>query len=253
MVDLDPSNSCASVPHNGVRAIRIEICQGRAVADDGKFEREVTRTRRIGGRKLLLWLLVVLVVAVVPSVVVPTLMCRPEKRDLPVIGHVEPFSLVDELGRPFTDEAMRGKVSIVSFIFTRCDTICPVTAMKVEKIQEKTFNVGRDVKLVSFSVDPKYDTPEKLAAFGKLYRADPERWRFVTGPYDAVYKVVEGSFMTSMMQLPDRPSGAPDIAHGGYFLLVDRALNIRGTYDSGQVHNLDQLMSDARYLARTQR
>ena len=43
------------------------------------------------------------------------------------------------------------------------------------------------------------------------------------------------------------------IPNGGYFLLVDRALNIRGTYDSGHVRNLDQLMSDARYLARTQR
>lgn len=246
-----PSNSCATVPRPSLRAIRSEICQVPTVTEN--LERSVEPKRAIRGPRLLFALLVILLVAVIPSVVVPTLFCRAEERDLPTLGSIEPFTLVDERGQPFDDTAMRGKITIVSFIFTRCDTICPVIAMKLERIQEKTFNVGRDIKLVSFSVDPKHDTPEKLAAFGKMYRADPERWRFVTGAHDDVYKVVEGSFMTSMMRLPDKPTGVPDIAHGGYFLLVDRALNIRGTYDSDRVHQLDELMSDARYLARTQR
>jgi hypothetical protein len=59
--------------------------------------------------------------------------------------------------------------------------------------------------------------------------------------------------MTSMMRLPDKPNGVPDISHRGYFLLVDRMLQIRGIYDSDRVHQLDELMSDARYLARTQK
>ena len=207
----------------------------------------------VPGRRLLFTLLVILLVAVIPSVVVPTLMCRKEQKVLPDLGTVTPFALVDETGGPFTDAAMRGKITIVSFIFTRCDTICPVTAMKLERIQEKIFDVSRDVKIVSFSVDPKYDTPAKLAAFGQKYRANAEQWRFVTGDYDAVYKVVEGPFMTSMMRLPDKPNGVPDIAHGGYFLLVDRNLTIRGTYDSDRIYQLDDLMRDARYLARTQK
>lgn len=59
--------------------------------------------------------------------------------------------------------------------------------------------------------------------------------------------------MTSMLRLPDRPSGAPDIAHGGYFLLVDQDLHIRGIYDSDRIHQLDDLLADARFLARTGR
>lgn len=218
---------------------------------DPILERNARRPLR--GPRLLVGLLVILLLAVIPGIVVPTLVCRPETKHLDDIGIVAPFSLVDESGQPFTSDAMRGKITIVSFIFTRCDTICPVTAMKLERIQEKTFDLGRDIKLVSFSVDPRYDTPDKLAAYARQYRADPERWRFVTGDHDAVYRVVEGSFMTSMMRLPDKPSGVPDIAHGGYFLLVDRNLHIRGSYDSDRVHTLDELMSDARYLARTQK
>lgn len=196
-------------------------------------------------------LLVVLLVAVVPAVVVPTLMCRPEHKPLPDLGEVTAFSLVDQTGAPFTDEALRGKVTIVSFIFTRCDTICPVISMKMQRIQEKTFDVGQQIKLVSFSVDPTHDTPERLAEYAKRYNADPERWRFITGPYDKVHALVEGPFMTSMMRKPDRPTGAPDIAHGGYFLLLDPELHIRGIYDSDLVNQLDALMRDARYLART--
>jgi protein SCO1 len=205
----------------------------------------------VPGRRLLVVLLVVFLAAVVPAIVVPTLLCRPEQKPPPALGQVTPFQLVDQTGAPFTDAAMRGHVSIVSFVFTRCDTICPVISMKMERIQDKTFDVRDKVKLVSFSVDPTYDTPERLAEYGARYRANPERWRFVTGPHDRVHALIEGPFMTSMLRLPDRPSGAPDIKHGGYFLLVDPNLEIRGVYDSDLINQLDALMRDARYLART--
>ncbi len=207
----------------------------------------------IPGRRLLFGLLVVFLVAVVPSIIVPTLMCRPEHKPMPDLGAIGEFSLVDQTGQPFSDAAMAGHVSIVSFIFTRCDTICPTISMKMQRIQEKTFDVGEAVKLVSFSVDPTYDTPERLAEYGKRYRAQPDRWRFVTGPYDKVHALIEGPFMTSMLRAGDRPSGVPDIQHGGYFLLVDPQLHIRGMYDSNIINQLEALMRDARYLARTSR
>jgi protein SCO1 len=206
----------------------------------------------VAGRRLLIGLLIVFLAAVLPAIVVPTLMCRPEQKPLPVLGSISAFELVDHTGAPFTDAAMRGHVSIVSFVFTRCDTICPVISMKMGRIQEKTFDVGDKIKLVSFSVDPTYDTPERLAEYSKRYHAKPDRWRFVTGPFDKVHALIEGPFMTSMLRAQDRPSGAPDIKHGGYFLLVDPELNIRGRiYDSDVIHQLDELMRDARYLART--
>jgi protein SCO1/2 len=213
----------------------------------------IATRKTVSGRRLLVTLLVILLAAVVPAVFVPTLMCRPQQKALPDLGMVTPFSLVDETGAPFTDGALRGKITIVSFIFTRCDTICPVTAMKLERVQEKIFDASRVIKIVSFSVDPKYDTPAKLTEFAKRYRANPDQWKFVGGDYDMMYRLVEGPFMTSMMRLPDKPNGVPDVAHGGYFMLVDKNLHIRGTYDSDRVYQLDDMMRDARYLARTQK
>lgn len=213
----------------------------------------VRSTARVPGRRLLVALLVILVAAVVPAVVVPTLMCRRTDPVLDDLGAVGRFALTDERGEPFSDAALRGHVTIVSFLFTRCDTICPVTTMKMARLQEGTFDAGARIKLASFSVDPAYDTPARLAAYAQRYHADPTRWRFVTGPVDDMRRLVEGPFMNSMASEGVTPSGAPAISHSGYFLLVDGNAHIRGAYDSGELPRLDELVRDARFLARTGR
>ncbi|MGE0548496.1 MAG: SCO family protein [Kofleriaceae bacterium] len=208
-------------------------------------------SRGIRGRRLLLGLLVILLVAVVPSVVVPTLACRPGPPELPELGSVPAFNLTDERGQPFTQAALDGNVTIVNFIFTRCDTICPLISGRMEKIQEKTGVAGAAIKMVSFTVDPAYDTPAQLAEFAKRYHADPARWRFVTGTANDMKPIVEGAFWNSMDNEGTRASGAPSIAHNGHFILVDGNRKIRGTYDSADVRRLDDLLRDARYLLRT--
>jgi protein SCO1/2 len=208
----------------------------------------------IPGRRLLFTLLVIFLVAVIPSVVVPTLMCAPSPPELKDLGDVPAFSLLDEHGQPFTEEALRGHPTIVGFVFTRCDTICPVITMRMHQIQEKTADrKGAPIKLVSISVDPEYDTPPRLLDYATRNQADFMRWRFLTGPKPAVQALVEGVFMISMMQQGVTASGAPAIAHQGYLMLVDGDLKIRGLYDSSDIHKLEEVMRAARYLARTHR
>ncbi|HTL31811.1 MAG TPA: SCO family protein [Kofleriaceae bacterium] len=207
---------------------------------------------RIQGPKLLLGLLgIVVVVALV--IFIPSFVCRPADKPLPDLATIEDFTLVDEMGRPFTDDALHGHVTIVDFIFTRCDTICPINTMKMERIQAKTEDVAKQIKLVSFSVDPTYDTPAKLLEYATKYRYEPDRWRFVTGDMKTVNDTIERQFMTSMMRLPDKPNGIPDISHQGYFLLLDKNAHLRGIYDSDRINQLDELLHDARQLARTQK
>lgn len=211
-----------------------------------------TSTSGISGKKLLLILLGVLVVAVVPFIVVPTLIDRSEALELPDLGTVTAFELVDDRGQPFTEDALRGHPTIVNFVFTRCDTICPVVSMKMQRLQDKLLDRRADaIKLVSISVDPAYDTPARLAAYAERYAARPGKWRFLTGPVDKVRALVEGPFMNSMINEGLTPSGAPAISHNGYFALVDGDLVIRGVYDSGDLQRLDELLRHARHLART--
>lgn len=210
--------------------------------------------RGVSGRRLLFALLVIFLVAVIPSIVVPTLMCRPSSPELPDLGDVPAFSFVDEHNEAFTEDALRGHPTIVGFVFTRCESICPVITAKMHGIQEKTADrKGVAIKLVSISVDPAYDTPPRLLAYANLHQVDFERWRFLTGPRDAVHALVEGPFMSSMLQQGKTASGAPSISHSGYLTLVDGELKIRGVYDSNDLQALERLMRDARFLSRTHR
>ncbi len=202
------------------------------------------------GKKVLLAMLAIVVLGAVPAVVVPILWTRDKAPPLQDLATIPAFTLVDERGQTFTEDALRGHATIVSFIFTRCDTVCPVTSMKMQRIQEKTFGVEK-IKLLSISVDPTYDTPLRLTAFAQKYKAEPARWRFVTGPADAIQQLVEGPFMSSMQTEAPRPDNIPNIAHAGYFMLVDSNLHIRGRYESDDIQRLDEMIRAARYLART--
>ena len=202
-----------------------------------------------GGRVLLAMLGVIGIACIVLGFAYATREIDPK---LPDLGTVPAFSLIDQDGQPFTEEALRGHPTVINFVFTRCDTICPVIAMKTQRLQDKTADPrGAGIKIVTITVDPEWDTPEKLTSFGQRYKAESERWRFLTGPKDKITALITGPLMTTMDRDGELKPGSPNIVHSGYFLLVDGNLTIRGVYDSNDIHKLDELEHHARFLART--
>jgi protein SCO1/2 len=164
-----------------------------------------------------------------------------------VYGQLADFAFTDDAGRPFTPEALRGKVTVANFIFTRCTTVCPVETLKMKRFAEDTTGLA-DLRLVSFSVDPEHDTPDVLRAFrGKFTATDP-RWHFVTGDASAMRAHAEESLKIALDRRGVLDSGAPDIVHGTHFVLLDDALRIRGYYDSGDAERLERLRRDAEAL-----
>jgi protein SCO1/2 len=206
----------------------------------------------LSGRRTLVIMVAIVLAAAIPAVVIPMVLLR-KTPELPDLGTIPAFSVVDERGQPFTEAALRGHATIASFLFTRCDTVCPVNTQKMARVQEQVL-LDDGVKLLSISVDPAYDTPARLAAYADKFHADPTKWRFVTGDPATVHALIEGGFLSAAD--PDgktQKNGAPSIAHAGYFVLVDPELHIRGTYGSSEAGRLDELVRDARYLARTGR
>jgi protein SCO1/2 len=166
-------------------------------------------------------------------------------------GAVPAFALQDQSDQTLTEDWLRGHVTMVDFVFTRCDTVCPALSYKMSRLDAQTKDLP-GVQLLTFSVDPKYDTPAVLAAYATRFHADPARWRFVTGDYAAVQTLVEGALMTAMQdEGKTTPSGAPDIKHGGHILLIGPDLRIRGVYDSNDGDALDILPKDVERLTGT--
>jgi protein SCO1 len=75
---------------------------------------------------------------------------------------------------------------VMNFIFTSCTTICPVMSATLSKFQAGLGSNRDDVKLVSISIDPEYDTPARLAEYAATLKRGPG-WEFFTGsPGDIV-------------------------------------------------------------------
>lgn len=90
--------------------------------------------------------------------------------------------VVDQDGRRLSfPDLVRGKAVAIDFIYTRCDTTCPTLSATLREVQDRLgARLSRDVALISVSVDPENDTPERLRDYAATFGAGPG-WRFVTG------------------------------------------------------------------------
>jgi protein SCO1/2 len=95
----------------------------------------------------------------------------------------------------FHTDLVKGKVVVISFIFTSCTSICTIVGEGVARLQAALGErAGRDVQLISVSLDPVTDTPEKLKAWAARLRAK-DGWTLVTGEkaeMDRLLKVLTG-------------------------------------------------------------
>lgn len=105
-----------------------------------------------------------------------------------------PNSLVyDQNGKrlDFYTDLIKGKTVAINFIFTTCTASCPPLTATFRKVQQDAAQRGLDVKLISISVDPTVDTPERLLAFAQKYNAEPG-WTFVTGDKSEIDSLLKG-------------------------------------------------------------
>jgi len=80
----------------------------------------------------------------------------------------------------FYSDLVKGRNVAINFIFTTCTTVCPVLTATFRRVQVELQNAQSDTKLISISVDPTVDTPERLRDFAGKFKAGPG-WTFVTG------------------------------------------------------------------------
>lgn len=161
----------------------------------------------------------------------------------PKLGQVPEFSLTDQTGETYGSKDLIGKIWVANFIFTRCTTVCPIFSGKMAELQKRTNKASAGLQLVSFSVDPDYDTPEVLAEYSKGFSANPWYWHFLTGPTKNVREVVvEG--MKTLMGDAEEAETPDDLMHGSHFVLIDPDLHIRGYYQVDDEKTVDRLLLD---------
>jgi protein SCO1/2 len=164
-----------------------------------------------------------------------------DRQPLPVYGTVPEFSLTSEDGRTVNRNDLMGKVLVADFIFTRCGGTCPIMSARLVDVQTAMMDKD-DVRLISFTVDPDYDTPEVLRQYAKRYNAVPGLWLFLTGGKRYIQDLSQKGFRLGVAA--EGGSTAEPIIHSTKFVLVDRLARIRGYYDGTEELSVQQLIKD---------
>ena len=165
------------------------------------------------------------------------------------MGHrIGDFTLLNQYGESITLEKVKGNVFVAEYFFTTCGTICPKMTEQMTRVQEQ-FRGNDKVKILSFTVNPDYDTVQVLLEYAEKYGAEKEQWYFLTGSKEELYRLARKSFFVlkpaEAINLGDAGS---DFIHTNNFVLVDQQLRIRGYYDGTSISEVNELMEDIELL-----
>ncbi len=192
-------------------------------------------------RRLKLALTPVLLVAAVGVLAAALLLPSPFKKRYKPIDEtpagfaipVPDFTLTERSGKPVSRADLLGKVWVASFVFTRCTGPCPSVSATMAKLQaDLDLAHSDDLRLVTFTVDPGRDGPKELRAYADSFRADPNRWLFVTGPEPELRKLINGGF--KLLALPSslpNPVEGQEIDHSSFVAVIDKQGTMRGVFD----------------------
>ena len=171
---------------------------------------------------------------------------RAAVQELPRLFELPDFQLTERGGRTVTKKDLLGRIWVADFIFTRCQGPCPAMTREMHGLQE-TLGAGEfpDLRLVTITVDPLYDTPAVLTEYARAQGAEGERWLFLTGEWPMIHKLAGVDGFKLPVQV-DQADGL--ITHSTRFALVDDKGWVRGYYEGVDGPRIDDLKAAVRLL-----
>lgn len=187
-----------------------------------------------------------------------------EQKKIPILGHREPverqvdgktvvdtiyqtiapFSYLNQDSVLISDKDFEGKIYVADFFFTSCNSICPIMHRNMLKVYEK-FKDNPQVKILSHSIDAKYDVPSRLKKYAGKLGIEGNQWEFVHGSSDSIYNVSAKNYLVAAYEDKTEPQG---FVHQGWFILVDKDKRLRGAYDGTKPDQVDLLINDMQIL-----
>lgn len=190
--------------------------------------------------------------------------CNTSEKRLPILGEREPvekiidgktvtdtiyqtipdFSFINQDSSILTQKDFEGKIYVADFFFTSCTSICPGMHRNMLKVYEE-FKGNSSVKILSHTIDFKYDTPSRLKNYANKLGITGDQWQFAKGSKDSVYALAEKKYLVAVSEDKTATDG---FIHQGWFILVDKERRLRGAYDGTKSDQVDQLIQDMKTL-----
>lgn len=163
----------------------------------------------------------------------------------PVAAVLPPFRLTDQDGHSVTERDFDGGVSVVNFFFTGCGSSCPLMMRRLRSFQAAMHANGVRIRLFSFSVTPRKDSPQVLKTYASGRNLDLSDWRLLTGARDAVYRLGR-----DVLKADRSLAGDKSFIHSNSIYLFDARRRLRGIYESTDDAQMRNLAEDIRRLQR---
>lgn len=194
--------------------------------------------------------------------------CNQSNKKLPILGEREPvtkeidgkmvsdtiyqtippFSFINQDSITITNKTFDNSIYVADFFFTSCPSICPIMSKNLLKVLDK-YKGNKEVKILSHSIDTKYDTPWVLKKYATKLGVEGDQWQFVHGSQEAIYGIAD-KYMVYAKENSSAPGG---FEHQGWLILIDKEKRIRGAYDGTNDEQVSQLMSDMDILLKEYR
>ncbi|MCC2680136.1 MAG: uncharacterized protein K0R29_2712 [Pseudobdellovibrio sp.] len=173
-------------------------------------------------------------------------------KNAPPVRTLAEFSLKDQNGQTFQKENLNDKVTAVTFFYSKCPGICPMTTKNLQPAQKHFINEGR-FKIVSFSLTPESDTPQVLKSYAEKNRINRKTWHLLTGDRQSIYRLARESFDADTFSRMEDSRGKlseSDFLHSEIIYLIDQNQNLRGIYSGRRPESVAEMIRDAESLIK---
>lgn len=163
-----------------------------------------------------------------------------------IYHQVKDLELTNQLGEKISlNNTLRDKVLAINFMFTTCQSICPQITREVSKIQ-KSYEKKRPewVQFISITVDPERDSVATLRVYADQYKANHDRWYFLTGSKEVIFNFAKEELGVVLQS----EGGAEGIIHSENIILLDKERYIRGYYNATKPEEVARCADDIAIL-----
>ena len=179
------------------------------------------------------WAAIGLTILVVAAVFVRSQLDQRLLVDLRPISSLPEFTLTNQDGRSFALADMRGSIWVADIVFTRCAAVCPTMTRNMSELQT-VLSPKDPVRLLTLTTDPGWDRPEVMKRWGERFKANFDRWTFLSGNKTEIVRLaVDGLKLADVEKKPEERENERDLfIHSELFVLVDKQGRLRGSVES---------------------
>ena len=169
----------------------------------------------------------------------------PESNEPPTIHTIPPFSFQNQYRENFTQADLQGNIYVANFFFTTCPGICTKMTNNLKTVHE-AFKADPSVVLLSHSVTPEYDTPQRLHDYAEKHGILGPNWQFLTGDKEEIYTIARQSYFAD--ETIGLTQDSNTFLHSEKLILIDGQGHIRGVYNGVMTVDMKRLTQDIHTL-----